>query len=170
MNVWILYSNTASQTQVSCTRGFWLLIFHHGNGNDLDIDCSTSSHLRKGTLMRKKALLSISPFFGWIKSRLFHMTYPVLHGVAFGSSFIILHSEPVLDRAFLLWLHEHAVPISASVPLLISFPPPKIPFLRENTCNIRSRAPALESSRYRCKSWFYYLAARPWISWGFLLF
>jgi len=102
MNVWILYSNTASQTQVSYSRGFWLLIFHHGSGNDLDMDCSTSSHLRKGTLMRKNALLSINPFFGWIKSRLFHMTYPVLHDVAFGSSFIILHSENVLVRASLL--------------------------------------------------------------------
>ena len=102
MNVGILYSNTASRTEVSCPRGFWLLIFHHGSGNDLDIDCSTSSHLRKGTLMRKNALVSINPFFGWIKSRLFYMTYPMLPDVAFGSFFIILHSEPVFDHAFLL--------------------------------------------------------------------
>ena len=79
-----------------------MLIFHRGSGNDLDIDCSTSSHLRKGTLMRKNALVSINPFFGWIKSRLFYMTYPMLPDVAFGSFFIILHSEPVFDHAFLL--------------------------------------------------------------------
>lgn len=105
---------------------------------------------RKGHWWERKLYYLLGPILWLDKVQIISHDIPSAPWCGLWSSSLSFSIRSLCLTVLSLWLHEHAMPISASVPLLISFPPPKF-FLRENTCNIRSRALALESSRYRCK-------------------